>query len=136
MVCKGEKIVSYSHDNVIEKINKLKYRITFATHGTQEPTELKDVMWCKRLLDDVENSGLVPSKEEFIMANLMWKKYNDNGGVEPTNENMWELIDGMLTQENPTKIGAIKIYRRFVNSTLREAKDMVHAREIKIQKGW
>ena len=126
--------MSYSHDNVIEKINKLKYRITFATHETQEPAELKDVMWCKRLLDDVENSGLVPSKEEFIMANLMWKKYNNS--VEPTNENMWELIDGMLTQENPTKIGAIKMYRRFVNSTLKEAKEMVDAREIKIKRGW
>jgi len=126
--------VAYSHDNVIEKINKLKYRITFATHETQEPAELKDVMWCKRLLDDVENSGLVPSKEEFIMANLMWKKYNNS--VEPTNENMWELIDGMLTQENPSKIGAIKTYRRFVNSTLKEAKEMVDAREIKIKRGW
>jgi len=126
--------MAYSHDNVIEKINKLKYRITFATHETQEPAELKDVMWCKRLLDDVENSGLVPSKEEFIMANLMWKKYNNS--VEPTNENMWELIDGMLTQENPSKIGAIKTYRRFVNSTLKEAKEMVDAREIKIKRGW
>ena len=126
--------MSYNHDAVIEKINKLKYRITFATHGTQEPTELKDVMWCKRLLDDVENSGLVPSKEEFTMANLMWKKYNNS--VEPTNENMWELIDALLTQENPSKIGAIKIYRRFVNSTLREAKEMVDAREIKIKRGW
>jgi len=126
--------VSYNHDAVIEKINKLKYRITFATHGTQERSELNDVMWCKRLLDDVENSGLVPSKEEFIMANLMWKKYSN--GVEPTNEGMWELIDELLTQENPSKIGAIKTYRRFTNSTLRDAKEMVDAREIKIKKGW
>ena len=123
--------MSYNHDAVIEKINKLKYRITFATHGTQERSELNDVMWCKRLLDDVENSGLVPSKEEFIMANLMWKKYNNS--VEPTNENMWGLIDGMLTQANPSKIGAIKLYRRFIDCTLREAKDMVDAREIKIK---
>ena len=129
--------MSYNHDAVIEKINKLKYRITFATHGTQERSELNDVMWCKRLLDDVENSGLVPSKEEFTMANLMWQKYD----FKPTNrksteENMWKLIDSMLTQENPTKIGAIKMYRRFVNSTLKEAKEMVDAREIKIKKEW
>ena len=91
-------------------------------------------MWCKRLLDDVKESGLVPSKEEFTMANLMWKKYNNS--VEPTNENMWELIDGMLTQENPTKIGAIKLYRRFIECSLKEAKDMVDAREIKIKTGW
>ena len=68
------------------------------------------------------------------MANLMWKKYNNN--VEPTNENMWELIDSMLTQERPSKIGAIKMYRRFIKSTLKEAKEMVDAREIKIKKEW
>jgi len=68
------------------------------------------------------------------MANLLWKKYNNS--VEPTNENMWKLIDGMLTQENPTKIGAIKMYRRFIDSTLKEAKEMVDAREIKIKKEW
>ena len=68
------------------------------------------------------------------MANLMWKKYRN--GVEPTNEDMWELIDELLTQENPSKIGAIKTYRRFTNSNLRDAKEMVDAREIKIKKGW
>ena len=131
----------HNHDKVIEKFNKLKYRITFATHRTQERSELNDVMWCKRLLDDVENSGLVPSKEEFIMANLMWNKYSNNEHyIQPDNkklqESMWELIDGMLTQENPSKIGAIKTYRRFTNSNLRDAKEMVDAREIKIKKGW
>ena len=130
--------MSYNHDAVIEKINKLKYRITFATHGTQEPTELKDVVWCKRLLDDVENSGLVPSKEEFTIANLMWNKYSSSptDNRKSTEENMWKLIDGMLTQENPSKIGAIKMYRRFIDSTLKEAKDMVDAREIKIKRNW
>ena len=49
---------------------------------------------------------------------------------------MWKLIDSMLTQENPSKIGAIKMYRRFIDSTLREAKEMVDAREIKIKRGW
>jgi ribosomal protein L7/L12 len=71
------------------------------------------------------------------MANLMWKKY----GFLPTErksteENMWKLIDSMLTQENPTKIGAIKMYRRFIDCTLKEAKEMVDAREIKIKKEW
>jgi ribosomal protein L7/L12 len=42
----------------------------------------------------------------------------------------------MLTQENPTKIGAIKMYRRFIKCTLREAKEMVDAREIKLERGW
>ena len=125
----------YSHDNVIDKLIKLNERIAvdFPSNDLQE----KDLIWCQRLLTDVKDSGLVPSKEEFIMSNLMWHKY----GVLPTErksteENMWKLIDGMLTQQNPTKIGAIKMYRRFVKSTLKEAKEMVDAREIKIKKEW
>ena len=130
----GSSLVSYSHDNVIDKLLKLNERI--AVDKVDEGRE-KDLIWCQRLISDVKDSGLVPSKEEFIMANLMWHKY----GFLPTErksteENMWKLIDGMLTQENPTKIGAIKMYRRFVNSTLKEAKEMVDAREIKLKRNW
>jgi len=121
----------YSHDNVINKLIKLNERIAVDPFNDVQE---KDLIWCQRLLTDVKDSGLVPDKQEFIMANLMWKKYRN--GVEPTNEDMWELIDGMLTQENPSKIGAIKTYRRFTNSNLRDAKEMVDAREIKIKKGW
>ena len=124
--------MSYSHDNVIDKLIKLNERIAVAQYG--DDAQQKDLIWCQRLISDVKDSGLVPNKSEFIMANTFWKKYN--GGVKPTDENMWELIDELLTQENPTKIGAIKLYRRFTNSTLRDAKEMVDAREIKIQKGW
>ena len=123
--------MAYSHDNVIDKLLKLNERIAV---DKVDDVQKKDLHWCQRLISDVKDSGLVPDKQEFIMANLMWKKYSN--GVEPTNEGMWELIDELLTQENPSKIGAIKIYRRFTNSNLRDAKDMVDAREIKIQKGW
>ena len=123
--------MSYNHDNVIEKLLKLNERI--AVDKISDGRD-KDLIWVQRLLTDVKESGLVPDKQEFIMANLMWKKYRN--GVEPTNEDMWELIDEMLTQENPSKIGAIKTYRRFTNSNLRDAKEMVDAREIKIKKGW
>jgi len=127
--------MAYSHDNVIDKLIKLNERI--AVYLTNDEGKEKDLIWCQRLLTDVKDSGLVPSKEEFIMSNLMWHKY----GVLPTErklteENMWKLVDSMLTQENPSKIGAIKMYRRFVNSTLKEAKEMVDAREIKIKRGW
>ena len=123
--------MSYSHDNVIDKLLKLNERIAV---DKVDDVQQKDLHWCQRLISDVKDSGLVPDKQEFIMANLMWKKYSN--GVEPTNEGMWELIDELLTQENPSKIGAIKTYRRFTNSNLRDAKEMVDAREIKIQKGW
>ena len=127
----GKCLVSYSHDNVIDKLIKLNERIAV---DKVDDVQQKDLHWCQRLISDVKDSGLVPDKQEFIMANLMWKKYSN--GVEPTNEDMWELIDELLTQENPSKIGAIKTYRRFTNSTLRDAKEMVDAREIKIKKGW
>ena len=127
--------MSYSHDNVIDKLIKLNERI--AVYLTNDEGKEKDLIWCQRLLTDVKDSGLVPSKEEFIMSNLMWHKY----GVLPTErklteENMWKLVDSMLTQENPSKIGAIKMYRRFIDSTLRDAKEMVDEREIKIKKEW
>ena len=100
----------YSHDNVINKLIKLNERIAV---DKVDDVQKKDLHWCQRLISDVKDSGLVPDKQEFIIANLMWKKY----GFLPTDrksteENMWKLIDGMLTQENPTKIGAIKLYRR------------------------
>ena len=127
----GKCLVSYNHDNVIDKLLKLNERIAV---DKVDDVQKKDLHWCQRLISDVKDSGLVPDKQEFIMANLMWKKYRN--GVEPTEENMWKLIDGMLTQENPTKIGAIKMYRRFIDSTLKEAKDMVDAREKSISQGW
>ena len=127
--------MSYNHDIVVDKLIALNERI--AVYLTNDEGKEKDLIWCQRLLTDVKDSGLVPSKEEFIMSNLMWHKY----GFLPTErksteENMWKLIDGMLTQENPTKIGAIKMYRRFIKCSLKEAKEMVDAREIKIKKEW
>ena len=132
----GCGLVSYNHDSVIDKLIILTERVNTSDFH-ENYTDDKDLIWCKRLLGYVKESGLVPSKEEFIMANLMWKKYDFKPtDRKSTEENMWKLIDGMLTQENPTKIGAIKMYRRFVNSTLKEAKEMVDAREIKIKKEW
>ena len=126
--------MSYNHDNVIDKLIKLNERIAVDPFNDVQE---KDLIWCQRLLTDVKDSGLVPSKEEFIMANLMWKKYDFlPTDRKSTEENMWKLIDGMLTQENPTKIGAIKMYRRFINSSLREAKEVIDARQEKIKRGW
>ena len=123
------KIEMYSHDNVIDKLIKLNERV--AVDRIIEGRE-KDLHWCQRLISDVKDSGLVPNKEEFVMANLMWKKYN--GGVPIDEKTIWLLIDALL--EQGTKINAIKMYRRFINSSLKEAKDVVDAREEKIKRGW
>ena len=122
---------------VIDKLTNLTERVNTSDFH-ENYTDDTDLHWCKRLLDDVQNSGLVPSKEEFTMANLMWQKYDFKPtDRKSTEENMWKLIDGMLTQERPSKIGAIKMYRRFTpNASLRESKEIVDAREQKIKRGW
>ena len=120
----------HDHNRIIEKLQKLHDRVEFSPKMVDDDN--KDYWWVKKLLDDVKDGGLVPNKIEFNMANTMWKKYN--GGVDANSEAMWTVIDDSLKQKN--KIGAIKLYRRFTNSNLREAKEMVDAREIKIQKEW
>ena len=120
----GKCLVAYSHDNVIDKLLKLNERIAV---DKVDEVQKKDLHWCQRLISDVKDSGLVPDKQEFIMANLMWKKYN--GGVPIDEKTIWLLIDTLI--EEGSKIGAIKMYRRFINSSLRESKDIVDAREMK-----
>ena len=92
-----------------------------------------DYIWSCRTLDDV-NGGLVPNKEDFTFANLIWKKYN--GGVKRNDDGLWFMIDSYLTHEQRSKISAIKILRRFTECNLKEAKEAVDAREIKLERGW
>ena len=121
----------HNHQAIIDKMSKLREFVMFKLSNYKSHP---DYIWSCRMLDDVKDSGLVPNKEEFIMANLIWKKYN--GGGKRNDEGMWELIDGLLTQENRSKIGAIKILRRFTECNLKEAKEAVDAREIKLERGW
>ena len=125
----GKCLVSYNHDNVIDKLLKLNERVAVSNYTDDQK---KDLIWCQRLITDVKDSGLVPNKVEFTMANLMWKKYS--GGVSVDEKTIWLLIDTLI--EDGSKIGAIKMYRRFINSSLREAKEVVDARQIKIKKEW
>ena len=114
----------YNHDNIIDKLLKLNERVAVSNYTDNHK---KDLIWCQRLISDVKDSGLVPGKTEFIMANLMWKKYGS--GVSVDEKTIWILIDTLL--EEGSKIGAIKMYRRFINSSLRKAKEVVDAREMK-----
>ena len=121
----------HNHQEIIDKMSKLREFVIFKLSNYKNHP---DYIWSDRMLFDVKDGGLVPNKEEFIMANLIWKKYN--GGVKRNNEGMWELIDNYLTNENRSKISAIKILRRFTECNLRDAKEAVDAREIKIERGW
>ena len=121
----------HNHQAIIDKMSKLREFVMFKLSNYKKHP---DYIWSDRMLFDVKDGGLVPNKEEFIMANLIWKKYN--GGVKRNDEGMWELIDNYLTNENRSKISAIKILRRFTECNLKDAKEAVDAREIKLERGW
>ncbi len=121
----------HNHQAIIDKMSKLREFVIFKLSNYKNHP---DYIWSDRMLFDVKDGGLVPKREEFIMANLIWKKYN--GGVKRNDEGMWKLIDGLLTQENRSKISAIKILRRFTECNLKDAKEAIDARQIKIEKGW
>ena len=118
----------YNHYAVIDKLDKLRELVVFKIADYKKHP---DYIWCERALDDAKG-GVVPNKEEFIMANLIWKKFN--GGVKGNDDGLWHMIDHHI--KGDMKISAIKIYRRFTDSGLKEAKEMVDAREISIKKKW
>ena len=121
----------HNHQAIIDKMSKLREMVIFSMVNYKSHP---DYIWSCRMLDDVKESGLVPNKEEFTMANLIWKKYN--GGVKRNDDGLWFMIDSYLTNENRSKISAIKILRRFTECNLKEAKEAIDAREIKLERGW
>ena len=122
----------HNHQAIIDKMSKLREFVMFKLSNYKSHP---DYIWCERMLDDTKNSGLVPNKEDFTFANLIWKKYN--GGVKRNDDGLWFMIDSYLTHEQRSKISAIKIYRRFIiNANLREAKEAVDARDYSLKNGW
>ena len=119
----------HNHQAIIDKMSKLREFVMFKLSNYKSHP---DYIWSCRMLDDVKDSGLVPNKEDFSMANLIWKKYN--GGVKRNDEGMWELIEYHI--KNQMKISAIKLLRRFTECNLRDAKEAIDERQIKIEKGW
>jgi ribosomal protein L7/L12 len=114
---------------IIDKFNKLRFKISFetrASHSSSELEVLNDMDWVKRQIEDL-SGGIVLDKIELLMANLYWKKYSS--GVESTDKQLWSVIDHHI--EAGYKISAIKMYRRFIDSGLRDAKNAVDAREMK-----
>ena len=120
----------HNHQVIIDKISKLRELVMFKIANYKKHS---DYIWSCRTLDDVKG-GLVPNKEDFTFANLIWKKYN--GGVKRNDDGLWFMIDSYLTHEQRSKISAIKILRRFTECNLKEAKEAVDAREIKLERGW
>ena len=125
---------AYDSKSVVGRLLKLKYRINDAYNNRQENDGYtrSDRDWIFGIISEAKDGLYSPN--DLRKANTLWKKYN--GGVEPTDKNMWVLIDELLTLPTPSKISAIKLYRKFTNSNLREAKEVIDARQEKIKRGW
>ena len=112
----------------IDKFTKLRFRISFKareSHSSGELEVINDMKWVKRHIEDL-SGGIVLDRSEFIQANFLWKKYSESGITKGT---MWEHIDMCL--DSNRKIQAIKIYRKFKDCGLREAKNAIDARVMK-----
>ncbi len=115
-----------ANDWLVERFNKLKYRITFTTADSRTSRELADVEWVKRQLEDLDG-GVVLSDLELVKANNLWKEYSSE--IHTLDD--WKYIDMCL--ERYFKIKAMREYRRLVNCSLREAKDVIDKRYIDIK---
>ena len=112
----------------IDKFTKLRFRISFKareSHSLGELEVINDMDWVKRKIEDLEG-GIVLDRIDLGTANRLWREYSVDGVDEET---MWELIDTSLEVGN--KIAAIKLHRKFTGSGLREAKNVIDAREMK-----
>ena len=119
-----------NQEQLIDKFTKLRFRISFSAKESHIPGELEvinDMKWVKRKIEDFE-AGRVPDKIDLGTANRLWKQYS-LVGLDMDEKTMWELIDSTLEAGN--KIASIKLHRKFTGSGLREAKNVIDAREMK-----
>ena len=119
-----------SQQKFIDRFTKLRFRISFSakeSHILGELEVINDMDWVKRRIEYFEG-GIVPDRIDLGTANRLWKQYSENG-LDMDEETMWELIDETLEAGN--KIASIKLHRKFTGSGLREAKNVIDAREMK-----
>ena len=124
-------MVMMTQEQLIERFNKLRFRISFKareSHSLGELEVINDMDWVKRRIEYLE-SDTVLDKFDLRSANRLWKKYSSEVGLDMDEKTMWELIDETL--ESGNKIASIKLYRKFTGSGLKEAKDAVYDREMK-----
>ena len=114
----------------IDKFTKLRFRISFKareSHSLGELEVINDMDWVKRRIEYLEG-GTVLDRIDLGTANRLWKQYS-LVGLDMDEKTMWELIDSTLEAGN--KIASIKLHRKFTGSGLREAKNVIDAREMK-----
>ena len=117
-----------SQQKFIDRFTKLRFRISFSakeSHSVGDLEVINDMKWTKRKIENWEG-GIVPDRIDLSMANRLWIKYSLLGIRE---HNMWDYIDSCLKDNR--KIEAIKTYREYMKCGLREAKNVIDAREMK-----
>lgn len=112
-----------ANDWLVEKFNKLKYRITFSTSETQTDEARNDIKWVKVKIEDLDG-GIVLPKSDYIKANNLWKRYSGKDLIIDD----WEYIDQCLSESK--KIAAIKEYRKIKKCGLKDAKNAIESREM------
>ena len=94
-----------------------------------EKLELFDSDW-DRMIKFTETKPSDIDGHDMTTLNRVWKLYNSYRETGKVYDE-WEEIDKELS--NDRKISAIKIYRQHFNSGLREAKEAVDARQMKLK---
>ena len=92
-------------------------------------TDDSDLQKCKRFLNDVQG-GIVLDEMEMRMANLFWLKYSKDD-IPYGNKDLLFVVDYQIKAR--MKINAIKMFRGFTHTGLKEAKNFVDARETQLK---
>jgi len=116
----------------INKFQKLRFRISAMTEKKQSIEYLNEIKWVKRRIEDYE-AGVIPSKEDLLEANGLWKKHSNNPEevIEIMENNGWGSIDYWIDEGK--LIFAIKEYRKIHACSLKEAKEAIDNRKRKLK---
>ena len=121
---------AYDSKSVVGKLIKLKYKINTAYENGEYTTKDRD--WILRIISAAKEGKY--GKGDLEKANILWKKYSKMDYTESVEGELCENIDEFLNANN--KINAIKVFNKWMGCDLREAKDVIDARQESINQGW
>jgi len=124
---------AYDSKSVVGRLIKLKYRINDAYKNQYDLDNKDDRNWVLGIIEEARG-GINPNQQHLLKANELWKKYSDMDYTSSVEGEMWENIDELLNANK--KINAIKVYKKWMKCDLREAKDVIDARQEKLNRGW
>jgi len=115
-----------NQQQIIDKFQKLRFRISAMTEKKQSIEYLNEIKWVKRKIEDYE-AGVVPSKTDLLQANGMWKRHSS----EDYEYDEWFIIDSYI--KDGRLINAIKEYRKIHDCSLKDANQAIEDRKRKIK---